>query len=901
MSDRRVRVLLDLVASGFQAGVRAAKQSTDDLIGSLEKNQKALGDVSTAMMGAGAAALAGVGVVAKTAMDWESAWAGVKKTVDGTDEQLRNLEGSLREMARTMPATHTEIAAVAEAAGQLGVATDDVASFTRTMIMLGETTNLTADEAATSIAQISNIMGTAAGDVDRFAATLVKLGNNGASTEDEILNLANRIAGAANIVGMSEKNVLALSNAMASVGINAELGGSAMSRAMIGMNTAVLDGGKKLDAFAKIANMSAKDFSAAWKGDPVVAMQAFVAGLGRINDEGGNTAQALADVGLKGTQNTQVFLALAGASDVLSESVAMAASEWDSAGAHLDEYGNRLATTESQVTIAWNNIKDAAITAGEVTLPVVAGISQDVAGMATAFGNLPAPVQEAGIALAGVAGSVLLVGGGMMKATVSIAETVTSFRNLTTGIGGASLALGGVTAVLAIAGAAYMTHAAEQAKATAAASEFTGALRGQSEAVNESSRAVAAKQLQEAGAFDAARKLGISVATLTEASLGNAEAQRLVETATRDKVRAMSDEVQAAGKTAEGAGKQAAAYRETLAAASVLTDAVGGTSEAFNTGVQKARELEEATGGVAAKQVQAVAEFRKAAEAADVTAAGAAALAVQYGLIPTDVATAITAPGSELSKEQVIALAGVLWKVPSLTEAKVLAPGARPSKAEVDEFVESVGDVPGMTTAQIRTIADLYGVEVAKREIASVQGKTVRVAVQYTASGNASYQGPGGITKADGGILHPTTAGLVEAFQHGGVYQGSFGAAQPQIRPAGGAGVLWAEEGAGPWEAFISGHPGKRRRSRWLLEEVASRLGGQVSWATAYADGGIRYAPNYSPPPYASSARQAAQPVMVQMPSVMELRDVDGALIGRMRVEARGAVHESISTGRGRR
>ena len=124
---------------------------------------------------------------------------------------------------------------------------------------------------------------------------------------------------------MSEKNVLALSNAMASVGINAELGGSAMSRAMVGMNTAVLSGGEKLAAFAKVANMSAKDFSAAWKGDPIVAMQAFVTGLGRINDEGGNTAQALADVGLEGTQNAQVFLALAGASDVLSESVAMAA------------------------------------------------------------------------------------------------------------------------------------------------------------------------------------------------------------------------------------------------------------------------------------------------------------------------------------------------------------------------------------------------------------------------------------------------------------------------------------------------------------------------------------------------------------------------------------------------
>ena len=171
MTDRRVRVLLDLVASGFQAGARAAKQSTDDLIGSLQKNEQAAKNVSTTMLTAGASILAGVGLTAKAAIDWESQFAGVRKTVDGTGEQIRALEGDLRGMARSMATSHEEIAATAEAAGQLGVATDDVASFTRTMIMLGETTNLTADEAATSIAQISNIMGTAAGDVDRFAAT----------------------------------------------------------------------------------------------------------------------------------------------------------------------------------------------------------------------------------------------------------------------------------------------------------------------------------------------------------------------------------------------------------------------------------------------------------------------------------------------------------------------------------------------------------------------------------------------------------------------------------------------------------------------------------------------------------------------------------------------------------
>lgn len=89
---------------------------------------------------------------------------------------------------------------------------------------------------------------------------------------------------------------------------------------------------------------------------------------------------------------------------------------------------------------------------------------------------------------------------------------------------------------------------------------------------------------------------------------------------------------------------------------------------------------------------------------------------------------------------------------------------------------------------------------------------------------------------------------------------GSFQGQQSQIRPAGGTGVRWAEEGAGPWEAFISGHPAKRWRSRWLLQEVAARLGGQVAW-TSYADGGIHTHDSYRPSAVASSVTTQVQAI----------------------------------------
>ena len=51
----------------------------------------------------GLLAAAGLGLAAKSAMDWESAWAGVTKTVDGSTEEMAALEGQLRDLAQGAP------------------------------------------------------------------------------------------------------------------------------------------------------------------------------------------------------------------------------------------------------------------------------------------------------------------------------------------------------------------------------------------------------------------------------------------------------------------------------------------------------------------------------------------------------------------------------------------------------------------------------------------------------------------------------------------------------------------------------------------------------------------------------------------------------------------------------
>lgn len=63
------------------------------------------------MIAGAAASLAALGTAAiKTGIDWESAFAGVKKTVDATDEELNALSDGLRDLSHEIPTTASGLA-----------------------------------------------------------------------------------------------------------------------------------------------------------------------------------------------------------------------------------------------------------------------------------------------------------------------------------------------------------------------------------------------------------------------------------------------------------------------------------------------------------------------------------------------------------------------------------------------------------------------------------------------------------------------------------------------------------------------------------------------------------------------------------------------------------------------
>ena len=313
--------------------------------------------------------VASVGFITKAAVDYESAFAGVKKTVDETATvSYKNLSDGIRQMAKELPASAVEIANVAEVAGQLGIKAEDILTFSRTMIDMGESTNLSAEDAASSIAKIANILGLTSDEYKRFGSSVVDLGNNFATTERDIVEMTNRLAAGGKLAGLTAPEILGLATAMSSVGIEAEAGGTAMTQTLTAIGNAVSlttkDSADDLALIAKVAGTTSEEFQKAWKEKPAEALQAFIKGLNTAHEQGANMDAILMKLGMTGIRQGNMLKSLALSSDKMSAAVARSNKAWKENTALTNEANKRYETTESQLKMFKNQVTDLAIEFG---------------------------------------------------------------------------------------------------------------------------------------------------------------------------------------------------------------------------------------------------------------------------------------------------------------------------------------------------------------------------------------------------------------------------------------------------------------------------------------------------------------------------------------------------------
>lgn len=298
---------------------------------------------------------------------YEEAFAGVKKTTEATRKEYEALSKDVLLTTRLLPKSGEEIAKTAEIAGQLGVNKENLVDFTKVMENLGVSTNMTADVAADNLARFANI--TQMKDFDeqgisnyeRLGSTIVDLGNNFSTTEEEIVEMSRNLASAGTLVNLTEAQILALGTAMSSLGLQADKGGSAMSKLLKFMQLSVETENKKLSQFASVSGISSKGFQDLFKKDSIGALSLFIKGLSDTKRNGKSAIATLDEMGLSEVRLSDAIQRLVTSGDLMERAIKRSNKAWSENRALTEEAEKKYQTFNSQLTFTKNAFHEAEI------------------------------------------------------------------------------------------------------------------------------------------------------------------------------------------------------------------------------------------------------------------------------------------------------------------------------------------------------------------------------------------------------------------------------------------------------------------------------------------------------------------------------------------------------------
>lgn len=299
----------------------------------------------------------------KAAVDIDTSLTNVRKTVDGTEEDYQNLKDAAIEFSKTNAVSASQLLDIEALGAQLGYTLDtmsngksEVQEFGEVVSGLDIATNMNAEQAGTQLAQFFNIMQENKENTSRFGSAIVELGNNFATTESDVSEMAMRIAGAGKSIGLTSADVLGLSAALTSLGINAEAGGTAISTIMSEIDKSVALNNDALQDWADTAGMTAQEFADAWKSDPVKALEAVLKGMQQAVDGGGNLSVILDELGIDSLRQTDLMKRLANSGDLMERAVSSANRAWQENTALAKEVENRNNSLEAKFEMLRNRV-----------------------------------------------------------------------------------------------------------------------------------------------------------------------------------------------------------------------------------------------------------------------------------------------------------------------------------------------------------------------------------------------------------------------------------------------------------------------------------------------------------------------------------------------------------------
>lgn len=462
----------DEVAAEKQAAANnRVNQSIREQTASLPTLRYALYDVSSTLMTTGAA-MTGLSVAAAAAaISMDRQFADVLRTseayLDSTGRSADSLRSSFEDLFTSMPASWAELTEIGTLAGQLNIAKGDIAEFTELVAMFAATTDVSVEQSATAFGRLSQLLDVPSAEFQNLGSSILAVGVNSVATESQIIAISSQIASMANSAGMSAAEVFGLSSALASLGTQPELSRGVITRLFTNIQAAIAGGGERLEAFGRLANQTGADFAQSWGEDAAGALLKMMEGLGKV--EQSQAALVLKDLGITASRDVPTILRLAQNSEVLAESLQVAADGYRDGTALQEQYSVISSTVSEKIQVLINNLQNFVATLGQAG-GAIGGVVDVAIGLVKVLTTLiDNPITAT---IIGIVGAITAIGGPLLIVSGLAVRGAASFIALRTALTEAAIAGGRLTSANVAARLSLVQLAGAAAQASGATRAF---------------------------------------------------------------------------------------------------------------------------------------------------------------------------------------------------------------------------------------------------------------------------------------------------------------------------------------------------------------------------------------------------------------------------------------------
>ena len=378
--------------------VFATLSLVDMLSGPLDRIKRAMSGVNAATAGLGtrmgnlalamgpAALAAGLlvgalGMAANKTMTFESAMADVAKVVNfDTAAEFQEMNKTVMDMAGRIPMAADGIAAIIAAAGQSGVAKQDLAEFAEQAAKMGVAFDLTGDQAGKMMADWRAGMALSLPQVYSLADAVNHLSNNMNATAPALGEVIQRVGAAAMACGLAETQVAALGAAFLSAGASPEIAATALKKFTTTLVKGAAMSKDQAAAFQSLgfsATQMAKDMQTDAQGTIFKVLQALA------NKPKELQMSLLTE--MFGEEAIGAIAPLLQNMGNLSQAFELVGDKSKYAGSMQAEFDTRSKTTQNALQLLSNKLTNLAIAVGNVFLPVITAGANALGAVADAL------------------------------------------------------------------------------------------------------------------------------------------------------------------------------------------------------------------------------------------------------------------------------------------------------------------------------------------------------------------------------------------------------------------------------------------------------------------------------------------------------------------------------------